>query len=440
MEAGRDEGRAERVHLHQRRQVPGVAEVVGVFAAGERGTGRRLDGDDAHRLFLAQLLAEERERQPGEIRAAAGAADHHVGPEAGHLHLLERLDADHRLVDEHVVEHAAERIIGVGVLGGDFDRLGNGDAEAAGRVRRLGENGLAGVGFLARAGDAGGAVGFHQRAPVGLLVVAHLDHEDFDFEAEHLPGEGERRAPLPGAGLGRQLGDAGFLVVEGLRHRGVRLVAARRRDALVFVENARRRIEQTVPAGARGRAAPDATACRPRAPARGFRSRARRRPPARSAPSERSPPDRPDRSAGRCPDATAAAAAAGRSAAMLYQALGMRSSGREIFDAVGHDADSPATLTSQDAILRVPARGRQRNSAALPSPPDSPHIRAAMAKPPKKPKKDPAQADARQGVAAGCGGDARCARRSAQPGDQQGHRGPGLRHRPRIPGLIAAAG
>ncbi len=101
----------------------GVAEVVGVFAARERGTSRRLDGDDAHRFLLAQLLAEEGEAEPAEIRAAAGTADHDVGPEAGHLHLLDRLDADHRLVDQHVIEHAAERIIGVGILGGDFHRF-----------------------------------------------------------------------------------------------------------------------------------------------------------------------------------------------------------------------------------------------------------------------------------------------------------------------------
>ena len=142
------------------------------------------------------------------------------------------------------------------------------------------------------------------------------------------PGEGERGAPLPGAGLGRQLLDAGFLVVEGLRHRGVGLVAAGRRDALVFVEDARRRIERASPGGARGRAAPAATACRPRAPARGFRSRARRKPPARSAPWGRSP----TRSSGPIgcpvPGLSGGGSGAGRSAAMLYQAFGMRSSGK----------------------------------------------------------------------------------------------------------------
>ena len=67
-------------------------------------------------------------------------------------------------------------------------------------------------------------------------------------------GEGERRAPLAGAGLGGQPLDAGFLVVEGLRHRRVRLVAAGRADALVLVEDARRRIERLLqPAGAEER-------------------------------------------------------------------------------------------------------------------------------------------------------------------------------------------
>jgi len=49
---------------------------------------------------------------------------------------------------------------------------------------------------------------------------------------------------LAGAGLRWQLLDAGLAVVEGLRDRGVRLVAAGRADALVLVEDARRRIER----------------------------------------------------------------------------------------------------------------------------------------------------------------------------------------------------
>ena len=96
MEAGRNEGRAERVHLDQRRQMRGVAEIIGIFSARQRRAGGRLDGDEAAPAAAAQLQAEEREGQAGEIRAAAGAGDDHVGIVAGHFELLDRFLADDR--------------------------------------------------------------------------------------------------------------------------------------------------------------------------------------------------------------------------------------------------------------------------------------------------------------------------------------------------------
>ena len=152
---------------------------------------------------------------------------------------------------QHVIEHAAQRIFGVGVLSRDFHRLRDRDAEAARRIRMRLEDRLAGVGLVARACDAFRAVGLHQRSPVGLLIVGDPDHVDFDFEAEQRAGEGERRAPLPRAGLGRELGHALFLVVKSLRHGGVGLVTAGRADALVFVEDAGGRSERLLePPGA----------------------------------------------------------------------------------------------------------------------------------------------------------------------------------------------
>ena len=140
MEARRHEGRTERVHLDQRRQMPGVAEIIGVFAARQARAGRRLAGDDAQLAAAAQPRADEREGDAGEIAAAAGAADDDVGIVAGHLELRHRLLADDRLVQQHVVEHAAERVFGVGVLRGDLDRLADGDAQAAGRIRMFGQD------------------------------------------------------------------------------------------------------------------------------------------------------------------------------------------------------------------------------------------------------------------------------------------------------------
>ena len=239
------------MHLDQRGQMPGVAEIERVFAARQRRARRRLDRDCADAFLVAQRLADEREGDAGEVRAAAGAADDDVGIGVGLLHLLDRLEADDRLMHQHVIEHAAERIFGVGVLGRDFHRLRNRNAEAARRIRMRLQDRLAGVGLAARARDAFRAIGLHQRPPVGLLVVGDLDHVDLDFEAEQRPGEGERRAPLPCPRLGRKLFDALFLVVEGLGDRGIGLVAAGGTDALVFVEDAGGRSERLLePPGA----------------------------------------------------------------------------------------------------------------------------------------------------------------------------------------------
>src|SRR3954463_13105351 len=93
--------------------------------------------------------------------------------------------------------------------------------------------------------------GLHHRAAVGLLVVAGADHEDLALEPEQRAGERERRAPLARAGLGRELLDASLGVLVRLRDRGVRLVRAGRRDALVLVEDACGGVERLLePAGA----------------------------------------------------------------------------------------------------------------------------------------------------------------------------------------------
>src|SRR5450756_2952674 len=93
--------------------------------------------------------------------------------------------------------------------------LADGDAEAAERLRVLGQHGAPGVGLVAGAGYHVGAPELHHAAPIGLLVVAHLDHVDHALEAEHLAGHAERAAPLAGAGLGGEARGAVDLVVVG---------------------------------------------------------------------------------------------------------------------------------------------------------------------------------------------------------------------------------
>ena len=226
----------EGVHGHQRGQAGGVAEVVGVDALGQRRARGRLGGHEAR----GPAVAQPRVGQPGEVRASADAADHHVGPVAGELHLGDRLLPDHRLVQQDVVEHAAQRVVRPVVLGGDLDRLRDGDPERPGRVRRVRAPGLRAV---RRRAVHGRAPRLHHRAPVGLLVVARADHEHLALEPEQRARERERRSPLPRAGLRRESFDSGLGVLVGLRDSGVRLVRAGGRDAFVLVVDVRRGVE-----------------------------------------------------------------------------------------------------------------------------------------------------------------------------------------------------
>ena len=129
----RDEVVPERVHRDERRQLARVAEVVGEEAARERRAGGRLAGEDVD-VAARDLLAQEREREPGEVRAAADAADDDVREGAGLLHLRQGLLPDHRLVQEDVVQHRPERVRRVLALRCVLDRLRDRDPEAARRV------------------------------------------------------------------------------------------------------------------------------------------------------------------------------------------------------------------------------------------------------------------------------------------------------------------
>ena len=101
----RDEAVAERVHLRDRSDADRVAEIVGVDAARERRARRGLRGDETSaRLPALELVADERIRQAGEVRATADAADHDVRVLTRHLHLLLRFEADHGLMEKHVVD------------------------------------------------------------------------------------------------------------------------------------------------------------------------------------------------------------------------------------------------------------------------------------------------------------------------------------------------
>ena len=249
VDARRHERVTKRVHLHQRRHARGVAEVVAVFALRQAGAGGRLDREEARVASARDLVGEEGEDEARGVRTTAGAADDDIRVLPGHLHLLDRFLSDDRLVDEDVVEDAAERILGVLAHGGVFDRFGDGDAEGAVAVRIRREDAPSGVRVHRRAGDDRAAPELHHRAAIRLLVVGDLDHVHLRLDAEHLAGEGERRAPLPRA---RLRGDALHTllgVVVGLGDGRVRLVRTRGRYALVLEVDVGGRIEGLLQGG-----------------------------------------------------------------------------------------------------------------------------------------------------------------------------------------------
>src|SRR5205823_11903089 len=86
----RNEVVAERVHRDERRQLAGVAEVVREVAAGQRRAGGRLTRQEVD-LAAGELLAQEREGKPGEVRAAAEATDDEIRKRAREFHLPQGL-------------------------------------------------------------------------------------------------------------------------------------------------------------------------------------------------------------------------------------------------------------------------------------------------------------------------------------------------------------
>ena len=202
-------------------------------------------------ILPASFSRREREGEAGEVGAAAGASDQQVGGLANSIELLQGLFAYDGLVHQDMVEHAAERVLGVRIAGRGFDRFGDGDAEAAGGVGILGQDGATGIGEFRRAGMHRGPEDLHQRAAVGLLLIGGGDLPNLTAESELGTGEGEGAAPLPGPGLGGQTLGPFLGVVIGLGHGGVGFVGSGRADAFVLEIDTSGSVERLLePAGA----------------------------------------------------------------------------------------------------------------------------------------------------------------------------------------------
>ena len=160
---------AEGEHLRHRRHFGGVAVVEGVDPPRQGRAARRLQGHDPDVLTVG-LVGDEGEGDPGEIGAAAVAADDHVRIVADQGELLLGLQADHRLVQADMVEDAAQGVAGVLTGGGVLHRFADGDPERAVALGVLFQDRAAGVRLVRRRGDDVGPPQLHHALAVRLLV------------------------------------------------------------------------------------------------------------------------------------------------------------------------------------------------------------------------------------------------------------------------------
>jgi hypothetical protein len=82
------------------------------------------------RVFLPFLMFSPTNGE-GDAREIRSAAHHVVGVSSRQFHLFDGFLPDDRLVQHDVIEDRTERVVGVITLSGHFDRLADGDAEAA---------------------------------------------------------------------------------------------------------------------------------------------------------------------------------------------------------------------------------------------------------------------------------------------------------------------
>ena len=106
----RNEIMTERVHLRDRRDHAGIAEVINKFPSGQRRAGCRFNRDNIIIRFAAELLSHKRSNQSAQIRSAACTADHNVGLDAELVESCFGFKTDDTLMQNNLIQHRAEHI------------------------------------------------------------------------------------------------------------------------------------------------------------------------------------------------------------------------------------------------------------------------------------------------------------------------------------------
>ena len=237
---GGQETVAQRVHLAQRAGLASVCKVVGVAAARHRGAAGGLDADEVRvRVGAVELVLHKGAHQAAHVGAAACAADDHVRVLAQLLKRRLGLQADDRLMQDDLVENAAQLVAAavVGYMQGLFHSLRDRGTKRAGGVGVVGQHLAPDLCRVRRGRRHVGAKGLHDVAAEGLLLVGAFDHEDLAVKAVVRGCLRKSGSPLASAGLSRDGAQALLCAVVGLCQRGVELVRAGGVVALELVED-----------------------------------------------------------------------------------------------------------------------------------------------------------------------------------------------------------
>lgn len=90
---------------------------------------------------------------------------------------------------------------------------------------------------ITRSGSTRFSSKLHEIAPVGLRAVAVARHEYSAADTQVVAAPSQRAAPLPGSGVGNELGQTLFAGVIRLRNGSVGLVASRGREIFALEVN-----------------------------------------------------------------------------------------------------------------------------------------------------------------------------------------------------------
>ena len=236
----RNEITAQSVHLRQGANLPRVAEVVCILASGQAGAGCRLYRNDPVIRLAPELLAHEGCNQTTQIGTTAGTADDDIRLDAVLIQCRLGFQTDDGLMQQHLVQHAAQHIP-VSLRGGRLLHcFGNGAAQASRSARMLLQDLSAHCGLRRGRGGHGRPVGTHNLPAEGLLFVGNLYHIYLAVQIKVRASHGQSGTPLTCAGLGGHALQPLLLCVVCLGNGGIQLVTAAGIVALKLVADLRR--------------------------------------------------------------------------------------------------------------------------------------------------------------------------------------------------------